>query len=183
MNCSETPNSWWIGSPPRARGHVSGVEIVMFVLRFTPACAGTWPMFPAPCILITVHPRVRGDMWVGAVPAAPQHGSPPRARGHGQERHGQTQDARFTPACAGTWSCLKPRLHSRPVHPACAGTCNDAFKHSPYCPVHPRVRGDMTSTNINHNASDGSPPRARGHGRCATQTGPWSRFTPACAGT
>ena len=135
----------------------------MFVLRFTPACAGTcfearrWPLRPP------VHPRVRGDMQRQLVDALGDLGSPPRARGHGTVKRRRRVSRRFTPACAGTCDAL-----------AAVGVVQS---------VHPRVRGDMHGYIRRWRADCGSPPRARGHAHADRRLDRRTRFTPACAGT
>ncbi len=91
------------------------------------------------------------------------YGSPPRARGHAVQTPSTSQDARFTPACAGTWSAQRITSH---IHP-----------------VHPRVRGDMDRPDRGSQPLTGSPPRARGHGAGHGLIHGPTRFTPACAGT
>ena len=131
------------GSPPRARGHATGAAGGCACKRFTPACAGTWWNRLPTCVHAPVHPRVRGDMASYLSAEASLHGSPPRARGHGQRQRCSRPRSRFTPACAGTWSVPLARNWSGAVHP--------------------RVRGDMAAVVSGGKVNIGSPPRARGH--------------------
>ena len=143
MPCGQVASGILPGSPPRARGHGNPQ-----LARHTRA---------------TVHPRVRGDM---ADPVRFKHdagGSPPRARGHGRGRNDHAETARFTPACAGTWTPSMTFVATQPVHP--------------------RVRGDMGTAITNALTHPGSPPRARGHVGNARPLAKAVRFTPACAGT
>src|SRR5690606_2356597 len=50
------------GSPPRARGPPSSTWSSRASGRFTPACAGTSGNHHSVVLLVTVHPRVRGDL-------------------------------------------------------------------------------------------------------------------------
>ncbi len=132
------------GSPPRARGHDNNRLNAKHWVRFTPACAGTWGADTSAERESSVHPRVRGDMSIACSICTGKAGSPPRARGNVSLIGVEAVGRRFTPACAGTWPCLRGSALARPVHP--------------------RVRGDMAFLDRGVYPKCGSPPRARGHG-------------------
>ena len=69
------------GSPPHARGQVSGCEHVCKAAGITPACAGTSTPMNARGLYTKDHPRMRGDKYTQADTQMEAAGSPPHARG------------------------------------------------------------------------------------------------------
>ncbi len=171
------------GSPPHARGRQPGHYPHNPAARFTPACAGTTSRSSACPVVLSVHPRMRGDDRMCTSPVSISTGSPPHARGRrhlGDRLHGLL---RFTPVCAGTTHTGQPIIGWQPVHPRMRG--DDAGKHgvaqvvlrftpagagttclcvetNPRHAVHPRMRGDDGVASLLCALADGSPPRARG---------------------
>ena len=88
--------------------------------------------------------------------------SPPRARGREDILHPPPPYPGITPACAG-----KRRWAGRRSTPGWD---------------HPRVRGEERNQCSGPSGLQGSPPRARGRGSCATHSGCARRITPAYAG-
>ena len=130
------------GSSPLARGTQFFVPAGIKRNRFIPACAGNsgaWPRLP---IRITVHPRLRGELYPAVEKAIIIFGSSPLARG---TRLRITKDqfrGRFIPACAGNSS----RIRRITVHEL----------------VHPRLRGELIRSGWRHIVVGGSSPLARG---------------------
>ncbi len=151
------------GSPPHARGQPSILLQCSFILRFTPACAGTTVGGREQAEDAPVHPRMRGDN----PPTPPLRplptGSPPHARGQLEGFDLHVLPGRFTPACAGTTMTRPPRTTMSSVHP--------------------RMRGDNRSRCRISSSAIGSPPHARGQRRLVSRRTRGRRFTPACAGT
>ena len=108
-------------------------------------------------------PPGRGDNVLCGVIAGPSDGSPPRARGQPRVARAARDGSRFTPAGAGTTSCVVLSLDR--------------------VTVHPRGRGDNRPAHASPQRGRGSPPRARGQlvGRLNLRV--LCRFTPAGAGT
>ena len=150
------------GSSPRARGTGSPFSSSPNNSRFIPACAGNSFLPSSQTGALPVHPRVRGEQSVCGLRCALHIGSSPRARG--------------TAECA-----LQVVLFVRFI-PACAGNSADCPRTAPSLPVHPRVRGEQHTRRINHTASLGSSPRARGTDRLVRPGQAEARFIPACAG-
>ncbi len=130
------------GSPPHARGQRSKKTREEFLLRFTPACAGTTTVAKSGWRLHSVHPRMRGDNRSAGLTVSAHDGSPPHARGQPELCLQVAELVRFTPACAGT-----TRLSGAAVRPRT---------------VHPRMRGDNPVFGRRAISSPGSPPHARG---------------------
>ena len=154
-------------SPVHPRGRGDGVSHLPALsasnLRFTPAGAGTAPGTRAMGPRWTVHPRGRGDGERGEINMGLDNGSPPRARGRRDAGAVGVDQARFTPAGAGTARWTPSRT-------------------SPL-PVHPRGRGDGDKAGTELAPVVGSPPRARGRRRSRAPEHVALRFTPAGAGT
>ena len=161
---SRSASTWRVsgGSPPRARGAVSGIRDSGSASGITPACAGSSPRRRGRRSRTPDHPRVRGEQRRLHVRGELRQGSPPRARGAGaaQPRHGVA--AGITPACAGSSPTSRKFWRTRRDHP--------------------RVRGEQQAA-VDLHGRPGSPPRARGAGRPAARRQGQSRITPACAGS
>ena len=192
------------GSPPRARGRPAGAWLEAAQQGLTPACAGTSPPTARNSANSRAHPRVRGDVDVGACHGRFRVGSPPRARGR-LGSLGMAGPLRgLTPACAGTshsqsrcsqWTWAHPRVRGavpyrrpqapdrRGLTPACAGTSLSQRARPAASGAHPRVRGDVDRLDDLTVQLTGSPPRARGRRPRLGRHRPERGLTPACAGT
>ncbi len=172
------------GSPPRARGHLHRLHGGLALGRFTPACAGTSCRRSRAVAARTVHPRVRGDIFVcrsrSRRPSVHPRvrgdilssnggrdfgtGSPPRARGHRFHRLQAAPHPRFTPACAGTSCAPHARRPPRPVHPRVRGDIDVApVLHDQTVRFTPACAGTSFQAANRRTPTSGSPPRARGH--------------------
>ena len=152
-----------IGSPPRAWGRPDLERLQKRGDRFTPTCVGTTTTIASSRAWTSVHPHVRGDDVVIAVPIEPQSGSPPRAWGRRELGRGLAPLLRFTPTCVGTtWSIPRTRAAAS---------------------VHPHVRGDDPPPSTKVGETHGSPPRAWGRLRGRGLGQDPRRFTPTCVGT
>ena len=69
------------GSPPRVRGTVFHIRIVVRIPRITPACAGNREGVLSWTNDGKDHPRVCGEQVLGMTLARRMVGSPPRVRG------------------------------------------------------------------------------------------------------
>ena len=93
-----------MGSPPLARGTVSGYNQNESVAGITPACAGNRLPRETKLKLYGDHPRLRGEqprLWSRA---CRHRGSPPLARGTALWVYMVAGEAGITPACAGNSS-------------------------------------------------------------------------------
>ena len=151
------------GSPPRARGAGEVNQDDVRGVGITPACAGSRVQIPAALPCGWDHPRVRGEQVTSSRLPRATYGSPPRARGAEIESR-------------------RPRGHSG-ITPACAGS--RGWGRVPFFILrdHPRVRGEQAGSSYTRGFHGGSPPRARGAGRCISTTPNRQRITPACAGS
>ena len=150
------------GSSPRARGTQALHIAEQHRHRFIPAGAGNTLHPGRGTILLSVHPRGRGEH--SGQPEAPclYAGSSPRARGTPRAHRRQRQARRFIPAGAGNtgWSRL------------CASLCA----------VHPRGRGEHSPDSRPRAENTGSSPRARGTPLDVARPAVPLRFIPAGAG-
>ena len=96
----------------------------------------------SPCANITVHPRLRGELAIAALPRLFKTGSSPLARGTPTESAAIWTRARFIPACAGN----SPMQFAEVVSD----------------PVHPRLRGELPKAILANLVVRGSSPLARG---------------------
>ena len=112
--------------------------------------------------LDAVHPRLRGELAIAALPRLFKTGSSPLARGTPISFARCSVFDRFIPACAGN-----------SVVPIITLFCST---------VHPRLRGELLYESWKEPIENGSSPLARGT-QCLILT--WHRylrFIPACAG-
>ena len=150
------------GSSPHARGTRRPQSCLLRGGRFIPACAGN-TLHPVLLLLIlSVHPRMRGEHRNTSPTHAAASGSSPHARGTLYHDNSKTIIERFIPACAGN---------------TCFATPSMAVSM-----VHPRMRGEHARWAGADVRAVGSSPHARG-----TPGGNWHfrgahRFIPACAG-
>ena len=89
-----------------------------------------------------VHPRLRGELAIAALPRLFKTGSSPLARGTPTESAAIWTRARFIPACAGN----SPMQFAEVVSD----------------PVHPRLRGELPKAILANLVVRGSSPLARG---------------------
>ena len=150
------------GSPPRARGKDISCSRLLQTHGITPACAGKSLVTVMASLSVRDHPRVRGEKQYPSIVDGDNTGSPPRARG--KEQCGQCWHRYdgITPACAG--KSLRISCYGIPARD------------------HPRVRGEKSSQILVFGFELGSPPRARGKGRCYVGRRDCAGITPACAG-
>ena len=156
------PQSLPDGSSPRARGTVRRRRVRWHPDRFIPACAGNSLCCSVCSLVLSVHPRVRGEQAIEPQPQSFEIGSSPRARGTGRRRDHYGGLQRFIPACAGN--------RQKPTYP----------HHRP--PVHPRVRGEQFELRDWVQRNYGLSPRARGTVELFQVKHGERRFIPACAG-
>ena len=131
-----------VGSSPRVRGTVHGVDPRLPENRFIPACAGNRPKGRLISDGVPVHPRVCGEQASGDDARHDAIGSSPRVRG----------------TVAGDIYIL----HRQRFIPACAGNRSVRLAMMPRPPVHPRVCGEQFQPRPNPSVSSGSSPRVRG---------------------
>ena len=150
------------GSSPRARGTHILTPVHRAAIRFIPASAGNTRGQMRRKMMITVHPRERGEHTPFSLDQAVQGGSSPRARGTRGAVLAVGFLARFIPASAGNTR---------------AGRCT-----STRSAVHPRERGEHKYPRESNQFAGGSSPRARGT-PCGRRRRCWcGRFIPASAG-
>ena len=89
------------GSPPRVRGKVLYLYLLLGHIRITPACAGKSRACLALSAAAEDHPRVCGEKHYTTLVWAFVLGSPPRVRGKVLLSICFVCDFRITPACAG----------------------------------------------------------------------------------
>ena len=90
-----------MGSPPHARGRLSGMAASLRSWRITPACAGKTIGRPFTKPTYMDHPRMRGEDTARTPANTPANGSPPHARGRLIHVRIPIGHDRITPACAG----------------------------------------------------------------------------------
>ena len=150
------------GSPPRVRGKVVTLEVVVWVTRITPACAGKSLQQGGRSNIFWDHPRVCGEKTGLSSRISPCGGSPPRVRGKGAMPDGIAGHHRITPACAGK--------REKGLWRFCE------YKD------HPRVCGEKDCHATSSFFTEGSPPRVRGKVYSKGVGQIYSGITPACAG-
>ena len=151
------------GSPPHTRGQASVILKNLFIVRITPAYAGTRSLHMYLPERLRDHPRIRGDkpaLWPLKIES---EGSPPHTRGQARSADLNKPRFRITPAYAGTSEHRWQRV--RPIRD------------------HPRIRGDKAILLFFHQACRGSPPHTRGQDKVHTPSGLTYGITPAYAGT
>ena len=171
--------------------------------RFIPACAGNSGVSGASAGDMTVHPRLRGELWtleealnevIWFIPACagnsclnrininqpPVH---PRLRGELAKRlRIRTPQPGSSPLARGTRTqTLRCNPGGRFI-PACAGNSDVCKALSIQNAVHPRLRGELITTNGNRFGPRGSSPLARGTRQVECSEKVSKRFIPACAG-
>ncbi len=148
---------------PRVQGTPRPVQVDLRLVRFIPACAGNTRRRRSVVLIVSVHPRVRGEHGWPSWMCDCSSGSSPRARGTLGHEISENGDHRFIPACAGntpakTWRRRMPSVHPRVrgehgdreavavevcrFIPACAGNTAHPARPAIDRTVHPRVRGE-----------------------------------------
>ena len=112
------------GSSPLTRGTPRRKFVTEVVVRFIPAYAGNSNMTAWGVRVVTVHPRLRGELWHRAIRYVLLGGSSPLTRGTQQKESFLSNRLRFIPAYAGNSSF----------------SLNSALSPA----VHPRLRGELT---------------------------------------
>ena len=150
------------GSSPQARGTLSVWEDWPVADRFIPAGAGNTLCRRSALLLLSVHPRRRGEHRRSLIVDASMDGSSPQARGTHLPAEAPDRCGRFIPAGAGN------TLNGAPI--LMTGS------------VHPRRRGEHRCLILLWFEEVGSSPQARGTlFKCAPGLSP-VRFIPAGAG-
>ena len=150
------------GSSPHARGTRRPQSCLLRGGRFIPACAGN-TLHPVLLLLIlSVHPRMRGEHYTTTTARPSLNGSSPHARGTPVSPRPAWPFPWFIPACAGNTRDGRGRMCARSVHP--------------------RMRGEHQAAIGIFGALTGSSPHARGTHRPLWAVDLIGRFIPACAG-
>ena len=153
-----------VGSSPRVRGTPGDSVVERGPRRFIPACAGNSGVFRMNFILLTVHPRVCGELNARRLVARQFAGSSPRVRGTREVVESIWRQRPVHPRVCGelgpTPAKPSPRVGSSPrvrgtrapswhrtpgyrFIPACAGNSWPCPLSPPSAPVHPRVCGEL----------------------------------------
>ena len=109
------------GSSPRVRGTLLVQTPRTATHRFIPACAGNSPPPSVPPMVVSVHPRVCGELRRRRSDFDTQFGSSPRVRGTRRRRCASRPAARFIPACAGNSENSRLSRSCVSVHPRVCG--------------------------------------------------------------
>ena len=133
------------------------------ITRITPACAGSTNLVLPITLEYQDHPRLRGEYSSLLQNERVTLGSPPLARGVQYSLQMAILIHRITPACAGS-TYLRRYVTS---------VARD----------HPRLRGEYVLTINPYDATQGSPPLARGVRKSDKRINSTKRITPACAGS
>ena len=165
--CGELSKPSWAivqldGSSPLARGTQDLDRLGYVADRFTPAYAGNSFLEPFQRSVVSVHPRLRGELAQSLEQLPPLIGSSPLTRGTLTGNSAKNQKVRFIPAYAGNSLC-----HVTP---------------SDFSAVHPRLRGELFYGGAMSFGRNGSSPLTRGtlfRARLIVRS--W-RFIPAYAG-
>ena len=150
------------GSSPRAWGIHVVLETGVTIARFIPTCVGNTFFSSAGCLLLAVHPHVRGEYYSRDCYCAPLCGSSPRAWGIHPPKRQHPRHFRFIPTCVGNTEYAD-------------------FLTAPTA-VHPHVRGEYWPARHYAGYYAGSSPRAWGilmRYALGTMGG---RFIPTCVG-
>ena len=131
-----------MGSPPRMRGKVMLLPLLVVLPGITPAYAGKSCTVNSGYRTPRDHPRVCGEKYTCAALCARVLGSPPRMRGKGVQPRDKRVGMRITPAYAGKRRRVPAKLAASRDHPRVCG--------EKLCPV----------SRVMH--TKGSPPRMRG---------------------
>ena len=150
------------GSPPRVRGKVDHVRLLIGEDGITPACAGKRSSLGYTVSVAWDHPRACGEKSLKIVDTLCAPGSPPRMRGKDCSTSFRVPSPGITPAHAG----------KRHPQATTLGSVRD----------HPRACGEKLLSLDGYVCHGGSPPRMRGKAACALSPHRPSGITPAHAG-
>ena len=156
------PRSRSSGSSPHTRGTHPVLGAPGAGNRFIPAYAGNTRKPGAASGHAPVHPRIRGEHFIGCMPLLTSNGSSPHTRGTLDEEGAALDARRFIPAYAGNTWWLPPSLRD--------------------CAVHPRIRGEHCPVRRPSYPMRGSSPHTRGTLFRFTMAIAHVRFIPAYAG-
>ena len=150
------------GSSPLTRGTLNVTTISLVLCRFIPAYAGNSGVLSLESVTITVHPRLRGELFGATKEIFWPCGSSPLTRGTHCTQTIQPEKGRFIPAYAGN-SIFSVKFHTDRA-------------------VHPRLRGELFFVDEVLPGDTGSSPLTRGTLALRIQGLPTMRFIPAYAG-
>ena len=150
------------GSSPLARGTRLGLVGCDCARRLIPARAGNTAFVSMSRMMVSAHPRSRGEHSSPHSEATRAVGSSPLARGTPGERLRQDTASRLIPARAGNTQRQQPNRRRRPAHP--------------------RSRGEHFTLEVIARLKDGSSPLARGTLQLFGLTRYGLRLIPARAG-
>ena len=175
-----------------------------FIVRFTPTCVGTTPIYEAPLFFCSIHPHVRGDNVSGFTFSVKRNDSPPRAWGQrgreggvngnvpihphvrGDNKEFTKQDEKAFDSPPRAWGQQRLPCVGQLVGrftPTCVGTTESPKRDHCLPAIHPHVRGDNRSISADTTPPHDSPPRAWGQLPLPFSSFSDSRFTPTCVGT
>ena len=191
------------GSPPRVRGKVQHLKLLIHRAGITPACAGKSCTRTPTWTPRRDHPRVCGEKAAEQDFRHCRTGSPPRVRGKDKRLPPPMHAIGITPACAGKSGPVEvgpftifgspPRVRGKVdaalqlmlglgITPACAGKSPVSPRRRDVGEDHPRVCGEKCFLRFFSACRAGSPPPVRGKGRRRGLLRKADRITPACAG-
>ena len=130
------------GSSPLTRGTPRRKFVTEVVVRFIPAYAGNSNMTAWGVRVVTVHPRLRGELSAAEAEELLRTGSSPLTR--------------------GTHACFCNFCNTCRFIPAYAGNSTLPVGFSGVFSVHPRLRGELADHEVNEIDFDGSSPLTRG---------------------
>ena len=151
-----------IGSSPLTRGTLSIPFSNIRPARFIPAYAGNSATVESITASLSIHPRLRGELFVVFDVFPDFVGSSPLTRGTRTRFNLFERAYRFIPAYAG---------NSATRHPAVWPS-----------PVHPRLRGELSGSIVQFDRRTGSSPLTRGTLAKTPVSLDDTRFIPAYAG-
>ena len=171
-----------LGSPPRRRGKVPVLLMLLVYIGITPAWAGKSAVCHYSSSLSRDHPRVGGEKSRVMVLPSCRMGSPPRRRGKVDVLFGGLVDGRITPAQAGKSSVPFLRSAPRKDHPCAGGKSPLPGWTGNGSRDYPRAGGEKCQPGCSWCSGSGSPPHRRGKGAGQSGNTAKSRITPALAG-
>ena len=172
-----------IGSSPRVRGTRPVGARPESGHRFIPACAGNSLVGGIEWSVVSVHPRVCGELASRRTATRWTLGSSPRVRGTHEHEILLVRRPRFIPACAGNSPPdSASRNESNGSSPRVRGTPERTVVDAAATTVHPRVCGELADRVERPHQRVGSSPRVRGTPAHFADRARRRRFIPACAG-
>ena len=148
-----SPHAWGTPGPGRPKGHFP---------RFIPTCVGN-SRGPRPSPRRTsVHPHMRGELYVDFSDHTITFGSSPHAW--------------------GTLGIYLPAIQTGRFIPTCVGNSRMPRSSPPVPPVHPHMRGELEIFHSLPHLLHGSSPHAWGTRLPKRSNGSLIRFIPTCVG-